>query len=87
MARVCEFCEKKTASGGMVARRGLAKKDGGVGLRCTGRSFRKFKPNLQKVRALVGGKVVRVRLCTKCLKAGRVTKAVRGRTQAARKAG
>lgn len=83
MARVCAFCEKKTASGGMVARRGLAKKDGGVGLRCTGRSFRKFKPNIQKVRALVAGQVVRVRLCTKCLKAGRVVKAVRGRAKAA----
>jgi large subunit ribosomal protein L28 len=87
MARVCTFCEKGTVSGGMVARRGLAKKDGGVGLRCTGRSFRKFKPNLQKVRALVDGKVTRVRLCAKCLKAGRVVKAVRGRAQAARKAG
>lgn len=83
MARVCEFCDKRTESGGMTARRGLAKKDGGVGLRCTGRSLRKFKPNVQKVRALVGGKVVRVRLCTKCLKAGRVVKAVRGRIKAA----
>jgi large subunit ribosomal protein L28 len=78
MARVCEFCAKRTESGGMIARRGLAKKDGGVGLRCTGRSFRKFKPNLQKVRALVDGKVTRVRLCTKCLKAGRVLKVARG---------
>jgi large subunit ribosomal protein L28 len=83
MARVCEFCEKRTESGGMIARRGLAKKDGGVGLRCTGRTLRKFKPNIQKVRAVVGGQVVRVRLCTKCLKAGRVIKAVRGRVKAA----
>lgn len=83
MARVCEFCEKRTESGGMIARRGLAKRDGGVGLRCTGRTLRKFKPNIQKVRAVVAGRVVRVRLCTKCLKAGRVTKAVRGRAKAA----
>lgn len=71
----------------MIARRGLAKKDGGVGLRCTGRSFRKFKPNLQKVRAVVDGKVTRVRLCTKCLKAGRVTKVVRGPRTPQAKAG
>lgn len=77
MARVCEFCGKKTMSGGTIARRGLAKKDGGVGLRITGRSFRKYKPNLQRVRAVVDGAVKRVKLCTKCMKSGRVTKAAR----------
>jgi large subunit ribosomal protein L28 len=83
MARVCTFCQKRTESGGMIARRGLAKRDGGVGLRCTGRTLRKFKPNIQKVRALIDGNVVRVRLCTKCLKAGRIVKAARGRAKAA----
>jgi large subunit ribosomal protein L28 len=78
MARVCEFCGKHTEVGGIVARRGLAKKKGGVGLRCTGRSFRKFKPNIQRVRALVDGEARRVRLCTRCLKSGRVMKATRG---------
>lgn len=77
MARACEFCGKKTMSGGMIARRGLAKKDGGVGLRTTGRSFRKYKPNLQRVRAVVDGAVTRVKLCTKCLKSGRIVKAAR----------
>lgn len=77
MARVCEFCGKHTRSGGMIARRGLAKRDGGVGLRCTGRTLRKFKPNIQKVAAIVDGVATRVRLCTKCLKTGRVRKSVR----------
>lgn len=79
MARVCQFCGKKTRSGGTIARRGLAKKKGGVGLRCTGRTLRTFKPNLQYVRALVDGAPKRVRLCTRCLKSGRIQKAVRGR--------
>jgi len=74
MARVCEFCDKRTRSGGSIARRGLAKRKGGVGLKTTGRSFRKFKPNLQRVRALVDGKPVRVRICTKCLKSNRIVK-------------
>jgi large subunit ribosomal protein L28 len=78
MARKCDYCGKKTESGGMIARRGLAKKDGGVGLRTTGHSLRKFKPNLQKVRALVDGKPTRVRICTRCLKSGRIVKASRG---------
>jgi large subunit ribosomal protein L28 len=74
MARVCEICKKHTASGGSIARRGLPKKKGGVGLKTTGHTFRKFKANLQEVRALVDGKVVRIRLCTRCLKSGRIKK-------------
>jgi large subunit ribosomal protein L28 len=77
MARVCSFCGKRTESGGQIARRGLAKKDGGVGLKTTGHSLRKFKPNIQKVRAVVDGTVQRVRLCTRCLKSGAVQKKVR----------
>jgi len=40
---------------------------------------RVFKPNLQQVRALVDGRVQNVVVCTRCLRSGRVTKAVRGR--------
>ena len=79
MARVCEYCGKRTESGGMITRRGLAKAKGGVGLRPTGHSLRKFKPNLQKVRAVVDGAPKRVRICTRCLKSGRIAKAVRGK--------
>ena len=78
MARVCDYCGKRTESGGMITRRGLAKSKGGVGLRTTGHSLRKFKPNLQKVRAVVDGAPKRVRICTRCLKSGRVVKATRG---------
>ena len=55
MARVCEICGKRTESGGTIARRGLPKKKGGIGLNITGRTKRKFKPNIQRVRALVDG--------------------------------
>ena len=37
---------------------------------------RRFDPNLQKVRVLVGKAPKRVYVCTRCLKAGKVTKAV-----------
>lgn len=74
MARVCDICGKKTASGGTIARRGLPKKAGGVGLRITGRTHRKFRPNLQKVRAVVNGEVVRQTVCTRCIKSNRVKK-------------
>ena len=57
-------------------RRGLAKKKGGVGQRITGISKRRFLPNLKTVRAVINGKTERVKVCTKCLKAGKVRKAV-----------
>ena len=37
---------------------------------------RRFNPNLQKVRALIAGSPQRVYVCTRCLKAGKVVKAV-----------
>jgi len=82
MARVCEICNKRTESGGSIARRGLPKKKGGVGLNITGRSKRKFKPNIQRVRALVNGEARRIKVCTRCIKSGRVIKPVRSHAEA-----
>ena len=83
MARVCEICGKRTESGGTIARRGLPKKKGGIGLNITGRSKRKFKPNIQRVRAMVDGQATRVKVCTRCIKSGKIIKPVRGSGQAA----
>jgi len=77
VARVCEICGKKTAFGNSVARRGLSKKDGGIGLKTTGITSRKFKPNIQRLRVIVNGGVKRMKVCTSCLKAGKVQKAHR----------
>lgn len=76
MARRCEICGKGPAAGRKIKRRGLAKKKGGVGQRITGKTKRRFLPNLKIVRALVGGKKKRIKVCTRCLKAGKVNKAV-----------
>ncbi|MCX7845999.1 MAG: 50S ribosomal protein L28 [Dictyoglomaceae bacterium] len=40
------------------------------------RTKRRWLPNLQKVRAVVNGKIVTIKVCTKCLKAGKVVRAV-----------
>ena len=40
---------------------------------------RLFMPNLQAVRALVDGRAQKVVVCTRCLRGGKVLKAVRGR--------
>ncbi|MGD0101980.1 MAG: 50S ribosomal protein L28 [Acidobacteriota bacterium] len=39
-------------------------------------SSRKFYPNLQSVRILENGAVKRVRVCTRCLRSGKVQKAI-----------
>jgi len=44
---------------------------------------RVFKPNVQNVRALVNGRPKQVTVCTRCLRSGRIEKAVRGTTLAA----
>ena len=77
MARVCEICGRGTTSGRKIARRGRPKYLGGVGLKTTGVSKRKFRPNLQYVRVLVNGVPKRMRVCTRCIRNGKVTKAVK----------
>ena len=77
MARVCDICEKRTRVGGSIARRGLPKRKGGVGLKTTGHTKRRYFPNLQKIQAQDGKRVVRLTVCTRCLKSGRVRKPVR----------
>lgn len=40
---------------------------------------RTFNANLQSVRALVDGQPKQVKVCTRCIRSNKVTKAVRGR--------
>ncbi len=75
MARVCEICHKRTEVGNQVTRRGLAKAKGGVGRKVTGRSKRRFLANIQRIRVMVGKTPTRMKVCVKCLKAGKVRKA------------
>jgi large subunit ribosomal protein L28 len=42
-----------------------------------------WNPNLQRVRALVEGRVRNIDVCTRCLRSGKVQKAVRGRQHVA----
>ena len=74
MARVCQFSGKKTRSGRQYTTRGLAKSKGGIGLKTTGKTKRRFKPNIQRVRAVVNGRVVRVKVAAKLLRRGVITK-------------
>ncbi len=80
MARVCEVSGKRTVAGKRIARRGLPKKKGGVGLKTTGHTRRVFKANIQKVRVLLpDGTVRRMKLATSVIKSGRIRVRMQGK--------
>lgn len=62
MARACFICGKKTGVGNSVSHSNRKTK-------------RRFLPNLQKIRAQLGGAIKQVLVCTKCLKANKVARA------------
>ena len=74
MPRVCKFTGRKTSAGNTYTHRGKAKYLGGVGTKVTGKTKRKFRPNIQRVRAEIDGVVKRVKVCTRCLRGGKITK-------------
>jgi large subunit ribosomal protein L28 len=74
MPRRCAFTGKRTHSGRSIKRRGKAKYLGGVGRKITGRTKRRFQANIQRVRAVVEGRVVRIKVSTKAIKSGLIVK-------------
>ena len=75
MSKVCEMCGKTKANGGCITRKGLAKKSGGIGMHVVKNVKRTFSPNLQGVRALVDGRVQRLKVCTACIRSNKIVKA------------
>jgi len=71
----CDICGKGVRTGSVIVRHGLAKKKGGVGLHTTGISGRRFLPNLQRIKIVQNGRTVTRRVCTGCIKHGKVVKA------------
>lgn len=63
MSKVCAICGKKPSFGHHRSHSMVA-------------TNRRFDPNLQRVRVLLRGKAQRAYVCTRCLKAGKVQKAV-----------
>lgn len=89
MARICELTGKRPIKGSIIWRSGKAKKQGGIGTHVTAITKRRFLPNLQRVKAVINGEVRYIRVTTKAIKKGLVTKAPRRtwkKDQAAKKA-
>ena len=75
MPAKCEVCGRTSAFGNSIKRRGKAKYLGGVGRKITGITRRRFGANLQHLRVeLPNGTRMRMRVCAKCLRSGRITK-------------
>ena len=83
MARICEYCGKGTVYGGVLTRKGKPKREGGIGEHIARRNKRRFFANLQPARVLVNGRIKKIKVCTKCIKAGRLVRAVRVKPTAA----
>jgi len=62
MANRCEICGKGPLVGNKVSH-------------ANNKTKTRSLPNLRSVRAVMGGSVRHVRICTRCLKAGKVVKA------------
>jgi large subunit ribosomal protein L28 len=63
MARICAICGKGKFHGNQVSHSNK-------------KARRTWSPNLQKVKAVINDSVKSVRVCTVCLKSGRVTRAL-----------
>ena len=63
MSKICVVCGKKPGFGNHRSHLMVATK-------------RRFDPNLQRVRILLKGKATRAYVCTRCLKANKVQKAI-----------
>ncbi|ABR48924.1 ribosomal protein L28 [Alkaliphilus metalliredigens QYMF] len=63
MARVCDVCQKGKVSGNQVSHSNRHNR-------------RTWTPNLRKVRAIVKGTPKRLKVCTRCLRSGKVERAL-----------
>jgi len=63
MANVCGVCGKREVSGCNVSHSHLKTK-------------RAWKPNIQRVKALFNGEIKKIKICTRCLRSGKVSRAV-----------
>ena len=63
MSKVCDICGKKPMTGNNVSHSHKASK-------------RRWLPNLQKIKVDINGETKRMRVCTSCIRSGKVKKAI-----------
>jgi len=60
----CEVCEKKPQFGNNVSH-------------ANNKTRRRWKPNIKKLRVVMKGSVKTMKICTRCIKSGKITKAIK----------
>jgi large subunit ribosomal protein L28 len=75
MAKACAITGTTSMKGVEYKRRGMVKRKGGAGSKIIGKSIRRFKPNLQRVKIKINGTIKRVFVTAKAIKSGLVEKA------------
>ena len=63
MARVCEVCGKGAIVGNHVSH-------------AHNKTKRRWNPNLQRIKIVENGRIRRAKVCTRCIRSGKVTKAI-----------
>lgn len=63
MASICDVCGKGTLAGSNVSHSNRHTK-------------RTWKPNIQRIRTVKNGEVQAINICTRCLRSGKVTRAI-----------
>lgn len=61
MSKVCEICGKRPMVGYNVSH-------------AHNKTKKRWYPNLQKVRTIQNGRIVRMKVCTSCIRSGKITK-------------
>ena len=64
MAMICEMCGKKPVFGNRISHAHNV-------------SSRRWLPNVQRIRVKLGSAVRRMRVCTRCIRSGKIQKAAR----------
>lgn len=63
MSRQCDICGKGTITGNTVSK-------------SKNKVRRVWRPNIQSIKTMIGGTVITVKVCTRCLKANKIVKYV-----------
>lgn len=64
MARFCDYCEKGPKTGNLVSHSNIKTKT-------------RWLPNIKRMKAVVNGNTETVRVCTRCIRSGKVVRPVK----------
>ena len=64
MAKVCDYCEKGPTTGNLVSHSNI-------------KTRTRWLPNLHRMKAVINGTTKTIRVCTRCIRSGKVVRPVK----------